>query len=225
MAQCPFCKNHNVPTCDNCGTRVRFDKRCSKCGIFASDIILCQCGHFYDGNVVEKRETRQNCLVGCALLLIILFVIGIVGCSTINSAIVADIPKNIAVQQYTANNLAKEVLSDLRVWLDSPESIPEDVTNTTHTKIQDITRHLTVVRNWMLVDGVDKKVSQTVIALLVAWRDYVDAEFCVGEKAWLDQSVPMSADDNSAWFQVFLRMESLHKKILVWMEHKGVIDA
>lgn len=159
------------------------------------------------------------------LTITLLLLVLVAGCGTIKDALNPDIPKDIALTQEAANKEAKAVLADLRVWLGEPEKIPAGAAERTHLRIQVITANLTEIRNWMLVEGVDKKVSQTVIDLLIAWQDYVDAEFCTGDEAWLSKPTPMTADDNSAWYQVFLKMDSLHKKLRVWMEHKGVKDA
>lgn len=154
----------------------------------------------------------------------IIFILLTSSCGLFRDIVVPDIPENIADMQDAANAEAFSVLADLQLWLERPELIPDGSAAIVGTRIKKIESNLKKIRNWMLADNkVDKKVTQTVIDLLVAWQDYIYDTFCDGSNAWLRTKAAMSAEDNSAWLQVFLKVEKLHRQLREWMEQKGVI--
>lgn len=156
-----------------------------------------------------------------------LFIIALIllsGCSLLSDILVPDVPRDVAEAQDRANGIAFDLLGRLHMWVENPAIIPPDAAEITHSQIGEIVVDLEFVRDWMLRENMDDKVLQTAIDLLVAWQDYVDAEFCL-EDAWLSNPTPMTTDTKSSWLQVFAKMSTLHSQLYIWMEHKGIEDA
>lgn len=157
-------------------------------------------------------------------LAIISLLVVLVSCGALKDALRPDIPLEIYETQQKANQAAALVLGSLRTWVRDPATIPGTAITDHRLGVALTVRFLKDVRDWMITEKVDEKVTKTVIDLIVAWEDYIDVYFFAGEEAWLKTQKPMTGEEESTWLQVFTKIESLHQKIQRWMDEKGVID-